>query len=201
MRHFKPVRYIPEGATEKKFDDVSAVVYVYTGKTGMPVGIAYGGRRNTPDWHFRYPTMEKLEEKIESWVNGLRQHAEYIKERREKNKNNPSSHALGALNLKADLERNFPGVKFSVRSETFSMGDAIRVHWTDGPSARAVELITDRYQEGNFNGMEDIYEYNHNRDASRGGAKYVTCSRETTKPEIEENNRYTRSGLSLVHSA
>jgi len=37
-----------------------------------------------------------------------------------------SSHALGAANLKTELTREFPGMKLSVKSESFSGGDASR---------------------------------------------------------------------------
>ena len=36
-----------------------------------------------------------------------------------------STHALGAANLKTELQRQFPGVKFSVKSEAYAGGDAI----------------------------------------------------------------------------
>jgi hypothetical protein len=40
---------------------------------------------------------------------------------------------LAASNIRAELKKAFPGVKFSVRSETFSGGDSIDVKWMDGP--------------------------------------------------------------------
>lgn len=64
---------------------------------------------------------------------------------------------VGAANIRIELKRAFPGVKFSAR---MSGGSAIDVHWTDGPTKSQVEAITGKYQYGNFNGMEDIYEHN-----------------------------------------
>lgn len=85
----------------------------------------------------------------------------------------------GSRNLKVELREAFPDTKFSVRSESYSGGDSIHVAWTDGPTEEAVEKIADKYQEGNFNGMEDIYEYNSDNVWTDvfGGAKYVTCQR------------------------
>lgn len=90
-----------------------------------------------------------------------------------------SSHALGAANLKAELMRAFPGIKFSVKSESYSGGDAIRVHWELGPTTAQVSAISDKYQEGSFDGMTDSYEYNTENvwPDVFGGAKYVTESR------------------------
>ena len=87
--------------------------------------------------------------------------------------------ALTANVIKKRLKALYPGVKFSVTSDTFSMGDSVDIFWTDGPLKEAVETITNQYQNGSFNSMEDIYEYT-DIDSSLGceGAKYVRCSRE-----------------------
>jgi hypothetical protein len=90
-----------------------------------------------------------------------------------------STHALGAANLKTELQREFPGVKFSVKSESYAGGDAIRVHWDFGPTGDEVTKLTDKYREGDFDGMTDSYDYNHDNvwPDVFGGAKYVTESR------------------------
>ena len=65
--------------------------------------------------------------------------------------NNPSK------NAKMELQRAWPGVKFSVRADH----NSVRVNWTDGPSAKQVEEVLGKYENGSFNGMEDIHEYDH----------------------------------------
>lgn len=97
-----------------------------------------------------------------------------------------SNHAAAAKAIKAELKAAFPTVKFSVRSESFSMGDAVRIQWADGPITKQVTAITDKYQYGSFNGMEDIYEHDNRRD-DIPQSKYVTTSRrpsEETKAAI-----------------
>lgn len=80
-----------------------------------------------------------------------------------------------AKNLRKDLKKHFPGVKFSVRSDY----DSVYVKWVDGPTRAMVEAIANRYQSGSFNGMEDIYEFSHSPFTTLfGGAKYVSCSRD-----------------------
>lgn len=170
-------RFIPQDAIKRCFNEIPAVVYLYTGNDGKPAAVAYGGKRSKPDWHFRFQNDMRREKKIEEWLAGLKAHADRVKEYRAKQKENPSEHAKGAKNLKADLEANFPGVKFSVRSKTFSMGDDIRVSWTDGPTCEEVDLIAKAYQHGHFNSMEDIYEHDSSGKYDRGSAKYVNCSR------------------------
>jgi hypothetical protein len=58
--------------------------------------------------------------------------------------------------IRAALKKAFPGVKFSVRSSTYSMGASIDVGWTDGPCAKAVEAVTGCYAGANFDGMIDL---------------------------------------------
>ena len=86
-----------------------------------------------------------------------------------------TSHALGAANIRTELKRAFPGVRFSVRSRSFAGGDDINIGWTDGPTLKEVKAITGKYEEGAFDGMEDIYNYNHDNQFPGlfGGAKYV----------------------------
>ncbi|MBG6192403.1 hypothetical protein IWX64_003375 [Arthrobacter sp. CAN_A212] len=48
--------------------------------------------------------------------------------------------------IRKDLKADFPGIKFSVRTNTYSGGASIDVAWTDGPALRSVEAITNHYQ-------------------------------------------------------
>jgi hypothetical protein len=54
------------------------------------------------------------------------------------------------------LKDNFPGVKFSVRSHTYSMGASIDVRWTGGPSAKAVDEKVAAFAGGGFDGSIDM---------------------------------------------
>lgn len=101
-----------------------------------------------------------------------------------------TSHARAAKNLKKELALKFPGVKFSVRSESYSGGDSIDVKWTLGPSVKIVEAVANTYQDGKFNGMEDIHEYDNSAagkaiDNVLGRVNYVSCVREIPQ-EISE---------------
>lgn len=75
-----------------------------------------------------------------------------------------SIHAQCAKEIRKELKQHFPGIKLSVRSESFSMGDAVNVKWTDGPTDKAVNDIIGRYQYGHFDGMIDMYEDSNMRD-------------------------------------
>lgn len=117
--------------------------------------------------------------------------------RQEAIKNNPdlqradgkiSSHALGAKNIKKELKKRWPAVKFSVKSNSFSGGDDIHVRWTDGPREEEVTKILDKYEEGSFDGMTDCYDYNHENvwPDIFGGAKYVMGQRDISDAVAEK---------------
>lgn len=54
------------------------------------------------------------------------------------------------------LKECYPGVKFSVRSSTYSMGASIDVCWTDGPSQAEIDALVSPYQGADFDGMQDL---------------------------------------------
>ena len=91
---------------------------------------------------------------------------------------------LAASNVRTELRRAFPGVKFSVRK---SRHGTVNVRWTDGPTAAEVQDIASKYKRGHFNGMEDIYE--DERPAwceVFGGAEYVFCERDESDALITQ---------------
>ena len=96
-----------------------------------------------------------------------------------------------AKNIRLELKRAFPGIKFSVTSQVYTGGDSVDIGWELGPTTKEVEAITGKYQEGHFNGMEDIYEENRDNiwPDIFGGAKYVS------------ENRHEGGALNIVAAA
>lgn len=66
---------------------------------------------------------------------------------------------LAAANIRAELKREFPSVKFSVTSSKYSGGNSVDVRWKDGPTTKQVDAIANKYQAGWFDGMTDCYNY------------------------------------------
>ena len=90
-----------------------------------------------------------------------------------------------AKNIRVELKRAFPSVKFSVKSRRFSMGDAIDVRWTDGPNSDQVDAIIDRYSAGSFDGMTDCYEYaDGSWTRAFGDARFVHSHRDYSDKAI-----------------
>jgi len=98
---------------------------------------------------------------------------------------NLTSSAQCAIVIRKELKAAFPHIKFTVRSESYSGGDSIRVGWLFGPTEEQIEALIGKYQYGRFNGMEDIYEYNSNQ--LEHGVKYLFCQRsEMAKDERQK---------------
>jgi hypothetical protein len=91
-----------------------------------------------------------------------------------------SSHATAAAQIRAELKSVFPGIKFYVKSASFSGGDSVRIEWLNGPTSKQVNAIVDKYQYGSFNAMEDIYEYD-NKNTEVEQVKYVQVQREISQ--------------------
>jgi len=79
------------------------------------------------------------------------------------------------------LAEAFPGVKFSVRSKTYSGGASIDVRWTDGPNSKQVEAVAKRFEGSDFDGMIDLKSSLPTMFEGRRvrfGADFVFCTRE-----------------------
>ncbi len=61
--------------------------------------------------------------------------------------------------LRGHLRREFPGVKFSVRSSTYAGGASIDVSWADGPTDGDVDAVAGSYAGARFDGMIDMASY------------------------------------------
>lgn len=86
---------------------------------------------------------------------------------------------IAAKNIRKELKAAFVNIKFSVRTEKFSMGNAVRIDWTDGPTRAQVEAIYAKYLSGDFDGMTDSYRHNTTGfNALFGSAKYITTCRD-----------------------
>src|SRR5262249_54719729 len=95
--------------------------------------------------------------------------------------------AESAKLLRVALARRFPGIKFSVRSHTYSGGASIRVGWTDGPRRRDVESVAQRFAGADFDGMQDLKTYHSSIFVGPNGPRevnfgsdFVFCNREVS---------------------
>jgi hypothetical protein len=61
-----------------------------------------------------------------------------------------------AVLVRLALAKQFPGVKFSVRSSTYSMGASIDIRWTDGPAWATVDKVGKQFAGSDFDGSIDL---------------------------------------------
>lgn len=69
-------RFIPEGAIERRYDDLKVVVYLYTQNggrfDGKPCAIGYVGPKHKAEYHHGFPNEERRDAHISQWLEGLR---------------------------------------------------------------------------------------------------------------------------------
>ena len=170
-------RYIPANSTaiSPPIAALDCIAYFYTAERNGVVksfAIGYGGKRTKPDFHYSFKDEVAAREYVAKWFCD-RAEAESIRAewrakaaadkcrtvadvRAKAARNGSISAADTAICLRATLAREFPGVKFSVTSENYSMGCAVRVDWTDGPAENDVDKIADRFTFADFDGMIDL---------------------------------------------
>jgi len=81
--------------------------------------------------------------------------------------------------IRQALKEAFPGVKFGVRSKTYSGGASIDVTWTDGPRRCDVEQVAKAFEGASFDGMTDMKSYRrHLLDGAPVfmGADFIFCT-------------------------
>ncbi len=100
--------------------------------------------------------------------------------------------AQAAKRIRLELKDAFPGIKFSVRTKVYSMGNSIDISWTNGPTDKAVDAIVKKYEYGRFDGMTDsssvemtVVSLPNGEVANLGGAKHVFTHREISEDIID----------------
>ncbi len=78
------------------------------------------------------------------------------------------------------LKAAFPGVKFSVRTDSYAGGASIDIRWIDGPTTVQVDAVTAPYRGATFDPSIDLKEHiYHQVDGRRVsyGADYIMAQR------------------------
>jgi hypothetical protein len=136
----------------------------------------YQDNSTKPLLNYYYRVEAQMLQRIEQTKQNYTSRSEWKAKRKAEQSGRLTGAAACADAIRAELKTVLPHIKFSVRSETFAGGDAVRISWEDGATVDEVENVTGKYQSGHFNGMEDIYEYS-NRNSDLPQVKYITESR------------------------
>lgn len=78
-----------------------------------------------------------------------------------------------AKKIRKELKTKFPGQKFSVRSDNYSLGSSVNVQWTNGVSLDSVEAVLKKY--------EDVDYCQVTGEILGGGNRFVFAHRDITK--------------------
>jgi hypothetical protein len=96
MRHFKPTResFIPKGSIKLTPKGVDAAVYLYE-RDGRVYALAFGGRRNKPDFHNRFTNAQHRERVVREYIKNAMKVAAYKTEQAEKRRGFQHSYKVG----------------------------------------------------------------------------------------------------------
>lgn len=83
-----------------------------------------------------------------------------------------SSTAIQAKEIRARLKVEFPNIKFSVRTDNYSMGSSIRIKWDNAPITAQVRTIAAEF--------ESVSRDEYTGEILSGGNTYVFADREIT---------------------
>ncbi len=142
---------------------------------------AFRGTSAKPVKYMNYRSEESRAAAIQSLKDSHQRNLDWKAEH--KAKGQTSNHAGASAAVKQELIAAFPGIKFSVTSSSYSMGDSVSISWADGPAVSEVEKISGKYQYGSFDGQQDLYETTNRRD-DIPQSKYVKESR-SMSAEVE----------------
>lgn len=90
--------------------------------------------------------------------------------------------------IRKELKKNFPGIKFSVRSSQYAGGSSIDVSWIDGPNEPVVSSIVKRFEGASFDSMTDSKSYKSgtlNGESVHFGPDYVMTNRKFSRTFVE----------------
>ena len=107
--------------------------------------------------------------------------------------------AQTAKRVRRLLKRQFPGVKFRVRSKTYSGGSSVDVSWTDAIRRESVERAVKWLESAEFDGMIDLKTYcppeglDENGELVRiHGADFIHCQRSLSDAKVAEMDQRVR---------
>lgn len=138
--------FIPEPppATAEVFERLKIHTYA-SGNAQNPFGLKiWRGKQGRPYANFIFQTEGRRHTYIDREKASETAAINYKREMKEKGSTSP--HALAAKNIRTDLKKAFPGVKFYVTSDVASMTSSVDIRWTLGPTEAQVKDIVYKYE-------------------------------------------------------
>jgi hypothetical protein len=175
LQNYEFTTLINNGYSRENYGDL--MIFTMTDKDSTWLKI-FRGTASKEVIYKRYRTEAQAVEAIKNAKASHDRHKTYKADLKANPKKSSSANCAAAI--REELKKEFPTVKFSVKSSNFSGGDSVRVHWENGPTTDEVEVFTRKYQYGRFDGMTDMYEYTNSIE-NLPQSKYVSTSREISE--------------------
>lgn len=103
--------------------------------------------------------------------------------------------------VRVALKGAFPGVKFSVRSDSYAGGASIDVRWTDGPTQREVQQLCDLWRGATFDGMTDMKSYHSTLLTTDNGFEEVSLGADFIFAKREHSPEFRAALLAEIAKA
>ncbi|WP_109479903.1 LPD29 domain-containing protein [Paraburkholderia sp. C35] len=101
--------------------------------------------------------------------------------------------------VRAALKEAFPGVKFSVRSSTYSMGASIRVGWVDGPNTKQVDAVVGGFSGSYFDGSIDYKGSVYHMTTTPEGFQQVSMGADSVHTSREHSDEAVTRACEAVY--
>lgn len=148
----------------------------------------------------RAKALEELRKRVEEEKNEenkreieqLKKDFSYLERVDSKNRHD---HKLCGRNIRAELKKNFPNTKFSVRYSSFSGGDEYSITWNDGALPKEVKAIVDKYQEKHPDAYScgDYWDYMpSNFNDLFGGVSYIMTQRTISDEGLKTAEKFLK---------
>lgn len=181
LGRFKPIKHL--SSTTKSIDNVCGIGFYYdTSKMVSDEIIEKSLERAENLKKLELEVKErKAKEKEETRARLIIEYDFLIR-------NENDDHNIVGKNIRTELKRNFPGIKFSVRYCSFAGDDAFYISWNDGPTSKQVDAVVEKYQHSHADPDPNVDGHFYRPSVFNelfGGVSYVSTYRDITEKAIE----------------
>jgi len=145
--------------------------------------IIWKGTAGNPYINYSYRTIEQRNDALLREKGYADRREEYKIQNADRRGKVLSESAKASQKIKNILKKEYPSIKFSVRSDNYANGSSVDVSWVDGVPEADLDSFLNQFQYGSFDGMTDCYNYTNTKDMAQ--AKYVFGKREISKEKQE----------------
>ena len=107
-----------------------------------------------------------------------------------------SDQAEVAKLIRKELKEKYPGIKFMVRSRSFTGDNDVNIDYINGVPTDEIRKIVNKYEAGSFDGMTDMYNYDY--DKTGPTAKYIFANRNITEDIREKAKNKIAKDFGIV---